>query len=64
MGSEGKTYAEIVEILRNKGYKGTIDAICGFMSNERKLEKDLKDASIESPSKLIERKWLIQLLFL
>ncbi len=61
--SEGRTYAEIAEILRNKGYTGTVDAIRGFMSKERRLQKDFNDNDIKGDTELIERKWLIQLLY-
>lgn len=61
--SEGKTYGQIAEMLREKGYTGTEDAIRGFMSKERRITKDLHEKTETEPSELIERKWLIQLLF-
>jgi len=61
--SEGKTYREIFGIIQNKGYTGTEDAIRGYMTKERRIEKDLQDKTETEPSELIERKWLIRLLF-
>jgi hypothetical protein len=61
--SEGKTYGQIVEVLREKGYTGTEDAIRGFVTKERRIAKDLHEKTEAEPSELIERKWLIKLLF-
>ena len=61
--SEGKTYTEIAEIIRDRGYTGTVDALRGFIAKEKRLHKDLKDSSGSGPVELVERKWLIQLLF-
>lgn len=61
--SEGKAYKEIFGIIRKKGYMGTEDAIRGFITKERRIAKDLNQKIKDEPSELIERKWLIQLLF-
>jgi len=63
MRSKGMTYTEITEIIRLKGYTGTVDALRGFISKEKRIQNDLRgDSSVEN-IELIERKWLIQLLF-
>jgi len=61
--SEGKSYKEIFDIIQKKGYIGTEDAIRGFITKERRIAKDLSQEIKDEPSELIERKWLVQLLF-
>jgi len=65
MRSEGMKYKEIHEFIVSKGYTGTEDAIRGFITKEKRISKDLssKSTAVSVPTELIERKWLIKLLF-
>ena len=61
--SEGFKYREIYDHLRGKGYTGTQDAIRGFISKERRIQRDLltmPDAD-GTPQEFVDKKWLIQL---
>ena len=59
----GITYREIHERICEKGYSGTQDAIRGFISKERRIQRDLKNAVGGDPIELIDKKWLIRLLY-
>jgi len=61
--AEGLTYSEIHERIRMKGYTGTQDAIRGFISKERRIRRDLQAAVGGSSVELIDKKWLIRLLY-
>ncbi len=65
MRSEGRKYKEIHEFIASRGYTGTEDAIRGFITKEKRISKDLssESTSVSGPTELIERKWLIKLLF-
>jgi transposase len=60
--SKGKTYTEITEIIRKKGYTGTVDALRVFMQKEREHQKK---SETESPElkEYIPRKWMVQLIY-
>jgi len=61
--SKGIKYKEITDIIRKKGYTGTVDALRVFMSKEKRIQNDLKDKHSLDEIELIERKWLVRLLF-
>jgi predicted transcriptional regulator len=61
--ADGLKYREIHELLKGKGYTGTQDAIRGFVSQERRIQRDLLDAGAGA-SELIDRNRLIRLLYL
>lgn len=55
------TYAKITEMLREKGYTGSVAALRVFVSKEKRIARDLlKD---KEPHEFIDKKWIIQLLF-
>jgi len=76
--SEGLKYREIHDIIKQKGYIGTQDAIRGFISKERRIYRDLS-ATLENKAakttnisrfghqaqaqEFIDKKWLIRLLY-
>ena len=60
---EGLTYREIHERIREKGYVGTQDAIRGFISKERRIQRDLQMAAGGDPVEFIDKKWMIRLLY-
>jgi len=53
---------QIHDIIREKGYTGTQDAIRGFISKERRIQRDLL-ASCAGSEEFIDKKWLIRLLY-
>lgn len=61
--SKGMKYKEITNIIRKKGYTGTVDALRVFMSKEKRIQNDLKNKQSLNEIELVERKWLIKLLF-
>lgn len=61
---EKKTYQEIFQIITEKGYTGTVDAIRGYMSRQRRLHKHFKEEYKNKSIEIVERKWLIKLLYL
>jgi len=61
MRAESKTYAYIYNIIRAQGYTGTVDAIRGFISKERRITNDIQ--SRVGQVELIEKKWLVSLLY-
>jgi len=60
--SEGLKYREIHDIIKEKGYNGTQDAIRIFISKERRIQQDLLSTSAGT-KELIDKKWLIRLLY-
>lgn len=60
--SEGKTFRQISEYIRDKGYDGADSTIRMYATRERKL---MKEAGVRqgSGTEKIERKWLIKLLY-
>lgn len=60
--SKGLTYTQIVEIIKKKGYKGTVDALRVFMQKEREHQKQNETESPEL-KEYISRKWLMQLIY-
>jgi hypothetical protein len=60
---DGLKYREIQDIIKQKGYAGTQDAIRGFISKERRIQRDLQTAAEGEPVELIDKKWIIRLLY-
>ena len=61
--AQGLTYREIHARIQAKGYGGTPDAIRGFVSKERRIQRDLQSQHGDMPVELIDKKWLIRLLY-
>jgi len=61
--SEGFTYEKATEVIRQKGYSGSVAAIRNFINKERRLLKDMKEADCVHKTEFIEKKWLKQLIF-
>lgn len=61
--AEGLPYREIHARIQAKGYSGTQDAIRGFISKERRIQQDLQKQHGDTPVELIDKKWLIRLLY-
>lgn len=59
-----KTYQEIFQIIKVKGYTGTVDAIRGYMSRQRRLHKHFEEEYQTKSIEIIERKWLNKCLYL
>lgn len=59
-----KSYQEIIQIIKAKGYTGTVDAIRGYMSRQRRLYKHFEEEYQTKSIKIIERKWLNKCLYL
>ncbi|WP_434511219.1 transposase [Desulfitobacterium sp. AusDCA] len=57
---KGLKYKEIADILRKKGYKGTVDALRVFMSKERDHQPH---ENSKGGKEYISRKWMIQLIY-
>jgi len=62
MRSNGLKYRDIYSVIKEGGYKGTQDAIRGFISKERRIHQDLLSAGAGT-EELIDKKWLIRLLY-
>ena len=60
--SEGKTFRQISEYIREKGYDGADSTIRMYATRERKLMREA-GAAQRSGTEKIERKWLIKLLY-
>ncbi len=60
---QGKSYALIHQQITKDGYTGTVDAIRGFMARQRRLQKQLDSKYIGKSIEIIERRWIIKLLF-
>ena len=63
MRLDGITYREIHQRIKEKGYSGTKDAIRGFISKERRIQRDLQSITNGDPQEYIDKKWLIRLLY-
>jgi len=59
--SEGITYKEITERLHSKGYNGSVAALRGFVSKEKRITKDL--IKYQEQSELIDKRLIYQLLY-
>ncbi|EKN71147.1 helix-turn-helix domain-containing protein [Schinkia azotoformans] len=63
MRSNGIPYKDIHASICKKGYKGSVAAIRQFIAKEKRLERDLKDYDSTGSTEIIERKWLLKLLY-
>lgn len=63
MRSKGTPYKDIYTTLCKKGYTGSIAAIRQFIAKEKRLQRDLKDYDAISSTEIIERIWLLKLLY-
>lgn len=61
--SKGMTYKQITEIIRKKGYIGTVDALRVFMQKEREHQKNMQVAKTNTACEYIARKWMVQLIY-
>lgn len=59
--AQGVTYKEIAKIISEKGYTGSVAALRGFVSKEKRIAKDL--LKYKEPCELIDKKWIIKLLY-
>ncbi|MBK5653843.1 MAG: transposase [Rhizobium sp.] len=60
--SKGMTYKKITEIIRKKGYTGTVDALRVFMQKEREHQKN-SEIEKQKATEYIARKWMVQLIY-
>lgn len=60
--SKGITYAKITEIIREKGYNGSVAALRVFMQKEREHQKRAETEGREH-KEYIARKWMVQLIY-
>lgn len=60
--SQGMTYPKITEIIRSKGYDGSVAALRVFMQKEREHQKNSETKDSER-NEYIARKWMIQLIY-
>lgn len=60
--SKGLTYIEIAEVIKEKGYTGTVDALRVFMQKEREHQKKCETENPEL-KEYIPRKWMVQLIY-
>ena len=63
MRSKGIPYKDIHASICKKGYTGSVAAIRQFIAKEKRLERDLKDYGSTGSTEIIERKWLLKLLY-
>jgi transposase len=62
--SQNMTYQAIYEIIKEKGYTGSVAALRGYMTKEMRLEKDFQSRSTKSGEiEMIEKKWVIKWLY-
>ncbi len=61
--TKGTTYKEIHAFIRQKGYTGSEAAIRQFIAKEKRLGRDFKKEATTDATEVIERKWLIKLLY-
>lgn len=61
--SQGMTYKKITEIIRKKGYTGTVDALRVFMQKEREHQKSSEIEKQQKATEYIARKWMVQLIY-
>ncbi len=60
--SKGLTYVEITEIIKKKGYTGTVAALRVFMQKEREHQNKCETENPEL-KEYIPRKWMVQLIY-
>lgn len=60
--SEGMTYEKITEIIRAKGYDGSVAALRVFMQKEREHQKQA-ETEVPEQKEYIARKWMVQLIY-
>lgn len=58
---KGIAYKEIVKTISEKGYKGSVAALRGFIAKERRIAKDLLKE--RDPVELIDKKSILKLLY-
>jgi predicted transcriptional regulator len=63
MRKEGATYQKITEHIRGLGYNGSVAALRGFVTKERRISSDLAEGVMDHEVELIEKKYLIKLLY-
>ncbi len=63
MRSKGIPYNDIQKSIVKKGYTGSEAAIRQFIAKEKRLQKDIEDYDDAHSSEIIERKWLLKLLY-
>lgn len=63
MRSTGISYKDIYAFIRKKGYAGSEAAIRQFVAKEKRLQRDLEDYDVAGSTEIIERKWLLKLLY-
>ncbi|XER08400.1 ISL3 family transposase ISCsa1 [Sporomusa rhizae] len=61
--SKGMTYKKITEIIRKKGYTGTVDALRVFMQKEREHQKNIENQKTNTANEYVARKWMVQLIY-
>ncbi|WP_419961854.1 hypothetical protein [Psychrobacillus sp. BM2] len=61
--SKGTTYKKIYTSICKKGYTCTEAAIRQFIAKEKRLQSDLEDEINDGPTEIVERKWLVKLLY-
>ncbi|MBE1556321.1 transposase [Filibacter limicola] len=61
--SKGTTYKEIYTSICKKGYTGSEAAIRQFIAKEKRLQGDLEDDVTAGSTEIVERKWLVKLLY-
>ena len=61
--SKGTTYKEIYISICKKGYTGSEASIRQFIAKEKRLQGDLENDVIAGSTEIVERKWLIKLLY-
>ncbi|ANU10123.1 hypothetical protein BBH88_07315 [Planococcus antarcticus DSM 14505] len=61
--TKGTTYKEIHAFICQKGYTGSEAAIRQFIAKEKRMGRDFKKEASTDATEVIERKWLIKLLY-
>lgn len=61
--SDGFTYERVVQIIRKKGYTGSVAALRLFISKERRIEKSIHNNDVSIKTEFVQKKWLKQLLY-
>lgn len=61
--ADGLKYREIHEVVKTKGYSGSLDSLRIYISKERRIRRDLQAAAGGAPVELIDKKWIIRLLY-
>jgi DNA-binding NarL/FixJ family response regulator len=63
MKSDGEKYAQIYRAIKAHGYTGGDAALRAFIAKERRIRNEIKTAHGEDPVELIDKKWLINLIY-